>query len=62
MFFHFNYVNPLYIYFKDGYIAYYYYAVCCSDDLPLHTMNLTLSNSFSCRNFFNYEIKDKDTN
>ena len=47
--------------FKDGYIV-YYYAVCCSDDLPLHTMNLTLSNSFSCRNFFNYEIKDKDAN
>ena len=29
--------------------------------MPLHTLNLTLSNSFSGRNLFNYEIKDKDT-
>ena len=30
--------------------------------MPSHTLNLTLSNSFSYRNLFNYEIKDKDTN
>ena len=35
--------------------------ICCLL-LPLHTLNLTLSNSFSYRNPFNYEIKDKDTN
>ena len=38
-----------------------YNEICCLL-LPLHTLNLTLSNSFSYRNLFNYEIKDKNTN
>ena len=35
------------------------YAVCCFYDLPLHTMNLTLSNSLSYRNLFNGCLENK---